>query len=183
MDDRWSLNGRRLSGLLRIAGACLVIVGGCGKYLVGNQTLYAPDIHTVYVPMFDSTSFRQGLGERLTEAIVKEIELKTPYKVVNSPDADSVLSGRIIAEAKGTLANAPTAEPRFIQYNTRVEVSWVDRKGSQVNGGAVPLPQSLVMVSQNANFAPEAGMSVSTAQQQDLQMLAEQIVSLMEAPW
>ena len=79
---------------------------GCGRYVMGTQTLYPPDIKTVYVQMFDSTSFRRGLGERLTEAIVKEIESRTPYKVVNSPDADSVLTGRIVNDNKGNLVNA-----------------------------------------------------------------------------
>ena len=103
---------------------------GCGRYVVGTQTLYPPDIKTVYVQMFDSSSFRRGLGERLTEAIVKEIESRTPYKVVNSPDADSVLTGRIVNDNKGVLVNAPTAEPRYLLNNMRVELSWVDRKGS-----------------------------------------------------
>jgi hypothetical protein len=157
---------------------------GCGRYVMGTQTLYPPDIKTVYVQMFDSTSFRRGLGERLTEAIVKEIESRTPYKVVNSPDADSVLTGRIVNDGKGVLVNAPTAEPRYLLNNMRVEVSWVDRKGSSLqNGQFVPLPQSTTMVDANSNFAPEIGMSVTTAQQADIDRIAQQIVSLMESPW
>jgi lipopolysaccharide assembly LptE-like protein len=170
-----------LRGLLVLG---LLTSTGCNRYLVGNQTLYPPDIQTVYVPVFDSTSFRRGLGERLTEAVVKEIELKTPYKVVNSPDADSVLSGRIINDTKGALAFAPVAEPRYLLYNMRVEVAWVDRKGLSIaKGQPIPLPQSFTIVDQNSYFAPEIGQSVATAQQQDIQRLAEQIVSLMEAPW
>ena len=41
-----------------------------------------PDVSTVYVPMIESGSYRRDLGERLTEAVAKQIELKTPYKVV-----------------------------------------------------------------------------------------------------
>jgi hypothetical protein len=164
-----------------LAAACFA---GCGRYVLGTQTLYPPDIKTVYVQMFDSTSFRRGLGERLTEAIVKEVESRTPYKVVNSPDADSVLTGRIVNDNKGLLVTAPTAEPRYLLNNMRVEVSWVDRKGSSLqNGQFVPLPQTMTTVDANANFAPEIGMSVATAQQQDIDRIAQQIVSLMESPW
>ena len=167
-----------------VLAVCLPFAPGCMGYRVGNQSLYPPDIHTVYVPMFDSTSFRPNLGERLTEAIVKEIELKTPYKVVNTPEADSVLSGRVVQDSKGVLAFSPFAEPRYLQYNMRVEVTWVDRKGQAVqNTPSVPLPNQIAMVDQQANFAPEIGQSVSTAQQQAIQKLAEQIVSLMESPW
>ena len=65
---------------------------GCAAYRFGNGTLYAPDVPTVYVPMIESDSFRRDLGERLTEAVVKEIELKTPFKVVGTPDAPTACS-------------------------------------------------------------------------------------------
>jgi hypothetical protein len=161
----------------------MVAAGGC-CYKVGNGTLYPPDIRTVYVPMFDSTSFRPWLGERLTEAVCKEIELKTPYKVVHDANADSVLSGRILNDSKAALTMAQTGEARYLQYSMQVQVSWLDRKGGlvqQTNG--IPIPSTLATVSQISQFAPETGQSVSTAQMQDIQRLAEQIVSLMEAPW
>ncbi|HWC89709.1 MAG TPA: LptE family protein [Pirellulales bacterium] len=163
--------------------ALAIAAGGC-CYKVGNATLYPPDIRTVYVPMFDSTSFRPWLGERLTEAVCKEIELKTPFKVVHDANADSVLTGRIVNDAKGALTMAQTGEARYLQYSMRVEVSWLDRKGGlvqQTNG--VPIPSTLATIDQQSQFAPETGQSVSTAQMQDIQRLAEQIVSLMEAPW
>src|SRR4051812_8178434 len=68
----------------------IVMLVGCIGYHVGTNSLYAADVATVYVPMIESDSYRRDLGERLTEAIVKEIELKTPYKVVSTPDADSI---------------------------------------------------------------------------------------------
>src|ERR1700749_791448 len=84
---------------LFVAVVALPLVGlvGCVGYHVGTASLYSPDVATVYVPMIESDSYRRDLGERLTEAVVKEIELKTPYKVVNSPDADSVLTERLIS--------------------------------------------------------------------------------------
>ncbi len=89
---------------------------GCAGYRFGAATLYPPDIHTVYVPVFESDSFRRGLGERLTEAVVKAIEARTPYKVVGSAEADSVLTGKIIlAIANACSWKTPTtsrAKPR-----------------------------------------------------------------------
>ena len=65
---------------LSIAFVCLLglTVLGCTGYQYGNQNLFRPDIRTVHVPIVHSESFRRGLGERLTEAIVKEIELRPP---------------------------------------------------------------------------------------------------------
>ena len=60
----------------------------------------------------ESSSFRRNLGERLTEAVQKEIELKTPYKVTGDPSADSELRGRIVGEGKRVVIESRTGEPR-----------------------------------------------------------------------
>src|SRR4029078_9223924 len=91
---------------------CLILLTGCIGYQVGAGSLYAPDIATVYVPMIESDSYRRDLGERLTEAVVKEIELKTPYKVVNSPDADSILTARLVSDSRNRLIQNGFSDPR-----------------------------------------------------------------------
>ena len=104
------VNSHRL--LLVVALITALNAGGCASYQIGNQSLYRPDIRTVYVPMFESESYRRNLGERLTEAVIKEIESKTPYKVVHTPNADSVLSGRIVTETKRVIAKDDNNQPR-----------------------------------------------------------------------
>jgi len=165
--------------LLLLASA----LSGCAGYQIGAAALYPPDIRTVYVPMFESNSFRRHLGERLTEAVMKEIERNTPFKVVGTPNADSVLTGRIISETKGLVVESPTDEPRLVEVNLAVEVTWVDRSGDVLRQGVIPLPPAVATVSQPAKFAPEVGSSVATAHQDAIQTLAEQIRGLMESPW
>ena len=46
---------------------------------------YNTQIKTVYVPVFKSITFRRDVNLMLTELVIKEIERKTPYKVVGSP--------------------------------------------------------------------------------------------------
>jgi len=160
------------------------LLSGCASYQIGNQTLYPMEIHTVYVPMFESASFRRNLGERLTEAVMKEIELKTPYKVVSDPNADSILSGRIVQEGKQVLINSRVGDPRELQVNIRVMVGWTDRQGRMIReSAAVPLPSELIDVQGTGDVVPEVGQSIASAQQQAIQRVAEQIVSLMEKPW
>ena len=67
---------------------------------MGTNSLFPSDIQTVHVPVFASDSYRRGMGERLTELVIKEIEERTPYKVVSSADADSILTGRITNDTK-----------------------------------------------------------------------------------
>jgi hypothetical protein len=162
----------------------LALFGGCAGYQIGNQSLYPMEIHTVYVPIFQSASFRPYLGERLTEAVMKEIELKTPYKVVADPNADSTLSGSIVGEGKEVLIGSRVGDPREIQVNIRVVVGWTDRQGRLLReSGTVPLPSELINVQGTGNVAPETGQSIETAQQEAIQRVATQIVSLMERPW
>jgi len=157
---------------------------GCAGYQIGQQSLYRPDIRTVYVPMFKSDSFRRNLGERLTEAVVKEVELNTPYKVVHRPDADSTLSGRIISETKQLLAEDRNDIPRNIGTEFVIEVNWLDRGGGVLMQNArfdyTPLAFD---IAQDAYFIPEGGQSVATAQQETIQRLAKQIVGQMENHW
>ena len=162
-------------------GALLTVSVGCAGYRFGVDSLYAPDVHTVYVPMFESDSFRRNLGERLTEAVVKEIELKTPYKVVNSPDADSVLTGRLVNETKRVIVEDTNDQPRETEVNFVVHVSWADRKGDLI--AADHQIQVPVEVAQSGKLIPEYGQSVATAQQQAIDRIARQIVQLMESPW
>ena len=173
--------------LIAWVSAALMLLGlsvGCAGYRAGAGSLYPPDIQTVYVPIFESDSFRRTLGERLTEAVMKEIELKTPYKVVGSPQADSVLTGRILNDTKRVIIEDPNDQPRESETNLVVQVSWTDRKTAMiVEGGTVPIPPSLIQLSASGMLVPEYGQSVATSHQDAIQAMAEQIVALMEAPW
>ena len=167
-----------------LAGAIELTVAGCAAYHVGTQSLYAPDVSTVYVPMIESDSYRRDLGERLTEAIVKEIELKTPYKVVNTPDADSILSARLITDTRRRVIQNGFSDPRVSETDLRAQVNWINRRRQPlVPVQMIPIPTELLAVSQTSNLIPEAGQSVATSQQQAIQRLAQQIVGTMEAPW
>lgn len=168
---------------LCLLGICLSIAG-CGPYHLGNRSLYAPDVQTVYVPMFESASFRRHLAERLTEAVIKELELKTPYKAVQTPDADAVLSGRIRGESKRILVETPTDEGRELQVELVCEVSFFDRRGQRLATlEPIPLPPELAQITQTASLVPEVGHSLATAQQAAIARLAEQIVAQLEVPW
>ena len=162
----------------------LPLAAGCSGYRMGMRSLYAPQVRSVYVPVFESDSFRRNLGERLTEAVVKEIELRTPYKVVADASADSILTGRIVSDTKRVLVENSFDEPREIEVRLVAQVSWVDRRGALIHPDAsVPVPTSLIQFGQSASVVPEAGRSIATGQQQSIERLAEQIVATMEAAW
>jgi hypothetical protein len=157
---------------------------GCAGYRMGARTLYPPDIETVYVPIIESNSYRRNLGEWLTEAVVKQIEKDTPFKVVNTPEADSVLSCRIISDTKRIAMESSTDEGRELQVGWQVSVNWVDRKGDIIKPEQqIPAPQALNTIQDGASMFPEIGQSITTAQQTSIERLARQIVSMMESAW
>jgi hypothetical protein len=172
--------------ILSCAAASLfvVLLAGCIGYHAGTNSLYAADVATVYVPMIESDSYRRDLGERLTEAIVKEIELKTPYKVVNTPDADSILTARLMSDTRRRVIQNGFSDPRVSETDLRAQVNWINRRRQPlVPVQMIPIPTELLAVSQTSNLIPEAGQSVATSQQQAIHRLAQQIVGTMEAPW
>jgi hypothetical protein len=175
-----------VSRLLRLAN-CLTLcfaISGCVGYQVGTASLYAPDIATVYVPMIESDSYRRDLGERLTEAVCKEIELKTPYKVVSTPNADSILSVRLTRDSRKALIRNAFDDPRLSENEIRTQVNWLNRRRLPiVPAQMIPVPPEAVAITATSNIIPEAGQSVATQQQQAIVRLAQQIVGTMEAPW
>ena len=121
-------------------------------------SLYAPDVATVYVPMIESDSYRRDLGERLTEAVIKEIELKTPYKVVGTPDADSILSARLLGDTRRTLVENAFDDPRVSETELRAEVTWLNRRRLPiVPVQTLAVPPELVLINQTSNLIPEVG--------------------------
>ncbi len=157
---------------------CLITsIIGCQAYQVGSPSMYRFDIRTVHVPIFESNSYRRFLGQRLTESVVKDIELNTPFQVVSADRAESFLTGRIISDRKRVLVETENDDPRALQANMRVEVSWTDRSG-------VPLmPRRVLRIEWGSLLVPEGGQSLVTAQQNVINRMARQIVEQMEAPW
>lgn len=180
------LTHHHLRALCVLRGSVLVILflAGCAGYQVGNQSLFPQEVHTVYVPVFKSNSFRRNLGERLTEAVVKEIEKSTPYKVVDEAHADTTLLGAIVQETKTVLVPDLSGDAREVQTSISVQVSWVDNKNVKIRDDkCVPLPEEIADVSGTSNLVPEMGQTVATAQQEAICRIAKQIVGLMEKPW
>ena len=175
----------RIACGLFVMGAILVAsLPGCIGYHVGANSLYTPQVRTIHIPIFQSDSFRRHLGERLTEAVVREVELKTPYKVVPRERADTVLSGRIVSDSKTVIAENRYDDPRDLDIGMRVLVSWSNRAGEPIHQGQmITLPQQLWDVTTTTHLTPEVGQSLTTAQQQAIGRIAEQIVSMMEIPW
>src|SRR6202795_1355676 len=130
-----------------IIGVSMLTFVGCAAYHVGPHSLYAPDVTTVYVPMIESGSYRRDLGERLTEAVAKEIELKTPYKLVGTPAADSILQIRLLGDTRKPRAQNTLDDPRVSESGIFSEGAWVNRRREPIGTTRmVAMPDELVNI-------------------------------------
>ena len=149
---------------------------GCGGY--SSKPLYSDDIRSVYVEMFDNTTFIRDLEYDLTDAVAKRIESETPYKIVSDRSkADTVLSGKIVGIGTESLTiDRDTGRSLENQAEVAAQFSWKDLKTGQY----------LV-----ENSTTDATATYSNFQNQGLDYatkvaankLAERIVEQMQTKW
>lgn len=154
---------------------------GCG-YTIGGA--YGPEVRSVHVPTFHNETFRRGFELQLTEAVQKQIQMRTPYRLAREPGADTRLTGRIIGINKRVQNENRFDDPRELELEIAIEVTWTDlRNGQMLAQRQVPLNAQMAHAIVHTSFAPETGQSMATATQDAVDQLARQIVGLMEAPW
>jgi len=167
--------------LLTGVGMLALLATGCG-YMVGNG--FTPDIKTVSVPIFENDTYRRGLEYQLTEAVQKEIQNRTPYRLAQGADADTRLTGRIVQVRKDVLGENNNDDPRQLQFSIMVRVTWENlRTGEVLAKQEVPVAPDAIPLLTQAGFAPELGQSQATATQTAINLMARNIVNLMEVPW
>ncbi|WDI40396.1 LPS assembly lipoprotein LptE [Bremerella sp. P1] len=180
----WLIPTRSLSlAAILLVTAALV---GCVHYQIGNRSLYRPDIRTVHVPIFTSLTYRRDLGERITEAVIKEIEATTPYKVTDAQSADSVLRGSLVNENKLVQGQNTLDDPRILQENFQIHYEWIDQRGQLIRQpGTLTLAPVLMSETITATgvLYPEPGQSMVTAQQDAIDQFAREVVRHMQIPW
>ena len=169
---------RRLRGLLLGAVSALVLgASGCGYTL---RAPYDRTIRTVYVPVFRSFSFREDLNLKLTEEVIKEVERRTPYRVVSSrEEADTILSGTVMYANKYVSVVNPNNLPRQIMNELTAEVTWEDVRGGVDLEKAPPT----VRLSETVPSFVELGETATLAYDQAIKRMAVDIVNMMEEPW
>ena len=201
----------RAALLLSVAGVSLLIsaCSSTGDFcLCGytTQSQFTRDIHTIRVPVFQNKTFSRGIEFELTAAVIRQIEARTPWKVVTDGNADAELTGTVIGLTKHLILQNQLNELREAEYTLGVEVALRDRSGRTLSGTAAapfhdlpltpegagvpdplapaaPPPAPPQLVQRSATAVPELGQSYASARKEAVDKMAEQIVSMMEAPW
>ena len=166
---------RRIFIILTVVAAALLPVAGCGDYQ--NDWLYPQQVQTVYVEMFDTTSFRRGHEYVLTDAICKRIESQTPYKIVSDRNiADSVLSGQLGIRSSVLATDRYSAKPIEQETLVNVRVTWKDLKT-----GRLLIDGEKVYAS--SSYSDPLGQTFEYSINRAVNKVAVRVVELMETPW
>jgi hypothetical protein len=163
------MNLRRVS-LCAMTFAFLAL-NSCGY---SSKPLYNSAYRTIAVPIFANKTFRREWEFRLTEALDKAIESRTPYKIVSQDKADTVLSGEIVTISQDVLSNRyGTVLPRESQLTMAVNFIWKDRSGR------VLVERS--NFNRSATEIPQIGERVVDAEQLAVERLASAIVDQLQS--
>src|SRR3954466_10473696 len=124
--------------------ACAVLLPSCASdghlTVLGYSTKpnYDPNIRTVRVPIFKNRTFMTvtpnvGMEMDLTRAVVREIEQKTPFKVVQDCGAaDTELRGVIVGFSKNLLNYNAFNEVREAETQLVVQLVWRDLRSGKI---------------------------------------------------
>lgn len=85
-----------LRAILAMTLGC--ILSGCATDPTEGYSLKSPypsNVHTVAVSIFDNNTYVRGIQFDIADALVKQIESSTPYKVSSAGSSDTSLTGRI----------------------------------------------------------------------------------------
>jgi hypothetical protein len=163
-----------------------------------TRPMYDCSIRTVRVPIFGNKSYQRDIEFQLTQAVVREIQVKTPYRVVQDRQAaDTELIGTIVSVAKNVVNINQLGETRQAEITIGVELVWRDLRTGRTNQllskdvrpGEAPVvsapgaPSPPVLVQDKSNYIPEVGGTNAAALTDVCNRLAVQIVSMMEKPW
>jgi hypothetical protein len=159
-------------GLLALAA---LFTTGCGYSMA---PLHRTDVKTVSVPIFASKEFRRNLEFGLSTDVVKFIELRTPYKVVqNAKRADTELRGEVTRLFAPVITeDVKTSDPQNYQVTLQCWFEWKDLRTGEILARREN-------ISAMGRYAPVVGETLDSATAQATSRLAELIVEAMEKPW
>ena len=181
MNSRYANRAAAAALLLLLAGA-----GGCGYT---TQSLFPTEYRTIAIPTWQRGRevYRREWEFLLTEAIVKEVANRTPYKVVDRKHADTLLTGKIIRISRQMLSRNPdTGLAREEEITIEVAFEWTNLRTGEVIKKVDRLPVSGTHVAEqggNLPTDPDVGTDFFRGAEGVVDRAARIIVEHLESPW
>ncbi len=173
-NSKFEIRNSKFFILISVCSVTLFFAG-CAGYT--SQSLYSNDIRSVYVEMFDNTTFWRDLEYDLTDAVAKRIESDTPYKIVSDRSkADSILSGKITSIGVAPITLEPESG-RALEDQAEVTANFTWKN---LRTGQFLVQDSASATASYSNFQQQ---SFDNASKVATNKLAEKIVEHMQTGW
>lgn len=162
--------------LALLLGCGLLGLTGCGY---STTELFPEQYSSVAVPIFDNRTFYRGVEYDLTEAVIKEIQQRTPYRIVASTSADTLLTATVVGLDKTQLSRTPAGGlPQEVEVTLTVDFEWKD----QQTGDTLMTRNGFSAVGRYVPAQP-IGEPFEVGQHAAVQRLARDLVSAMRGEW
>ena len=117
--------------------ALLIFPAACGYHVVGTAGNTIPKtIQSIDVPTFRNQTSAFKIEQKLTAAVVRELQTRTRYKIRYSEDpgdADAVLRGTVTGFSSNAMIYDPiSGRATTAQINVRMRVQLIDAKTQKV---------------------------------------------------
>lgn len=158
-----------------------VKISGDGNDAYTMRSQYRTDVSSVFVPMWTRGDdvYRRELEFRLTEAIIKRIEMDTDYKSTTKSRADTELSGEILLIEQNVLSfNPDSGDPNELEIVMTLSFTWRDLR----TGDILVEEPDLEVVGTYIPHEP-LGEDFFQGSQDMMEKASRRIVEYMEAEW
>lgn len=142
-------------------------------------SVFPNNISTVAVNIFKNNSFVREIEFELADALVKEIEARSPYKVTPSTRADTILTGTVRNVQRDQLSKSRlTGLSEEVLLSVTIDFTWTDQR----TGRQLVQRESFTG---HALFLPSRpnGELIELGEFAVVQLLARDIVSQMQENW
>lgn len=160
----------------------IALVSGCASDPTqgySSKSTFREGISSVAVPIFTNDAYTRDVEFELTDALIKEIEARTPYKVTSPARADTVLIGHIRSIELDQLSKSRTTKlAEEVIVSVTIDFEWKDLRSGQ----------TLVSRKQYSGFglfvpSRPTGESIELGQFAAVEQLARDIVGEMRSNW
>jgi hypothetical protein len=165
----------RLALLTLLAGLFL-LTSGCGYH---HEELYPEGIQTIQLAPVENRSFYRGVEFELAEALIKEIERRTPYKVTQGNTADTIMRVTVMRVDQRRLSRTrPGGLPQELEFVLAADFEWQNQR----TGKSLRKRDGLTAIGRYVPAQP-VGEVYEVAQHQATQRMATMLVDAMRADW
>jgi len=172
---------KRSIGLIGLLCLAMQLFGCSSDPTRGYSTTstYRGGVSSVAVPIFSNKSYVRDVEFELTDALVKEIEARTPYKVASEGDADTIVLGQVKSVQLDQLSKSRlTGLSEEVIVSVTIDFQWKDLR----TGKVIVERKSFAG---HGLFVPSrpTGEPIELGQFAVVQQLARDVVAEMRSDW